>query len=333
MAVVDGGGIYASANSGDTWTRTSAPKTNWSAVVSSADGTKLVAAGGSFQGDVGSIYVSTNSGVTWLQTGAPTQTWYSIAASADGTKLAAAGSGSVYTSTNSGATWVSNDLSFVFNGSIACSSDGSKLVLAVAYGAVYTSTNSGATWTQTYPSGDGNPSCAASSADGTTMVVDYNWQNGTPTEGHILISTNSGFTWTLALGGGPFQSGTCSADGGKLVAVVSKGGIWILQTTPAPELSTTLSGGNLLLLVSGIAHPLNRLNLAVPVHPQHMILEMVRFSAGDVVAEVDNTPWSLNVYQHKSATRFEITPIFISAGRVAGGKAMRLKIARAGELL
>ncbi len=79
------------------------------------------------------------------------------------------------------------------------------------------------------------------------MVVDYNWQNGTPTEGHILISTNSGFTWTVALGGGPFQSGTCSADGGKLVAVVSKGGIWIFQTTPAPELSTTLSGGNLLL--------------------------------------------------------------------------------------
>jgi hypothetical protein len=38
-----GGPIYISADSGTTWTATTAPITNWSAVASSADGSKLVA--------------------------------------------------------------------------------------------------------------------------------------------------------------------------------------------------------------------------------------------------------------------------------------------------
>ena len=38
-----------------------------------------------------------------------------------------------------------------------------------------------------------------------------------------------------------------SADGSKLVLVVYKGGIWTLQTTPAPVMNITNSDGNLTL--------------------------------------------------------------------------------------
>src|SRR5437773_1755711 len=90
-----GGQIYTSADSGMTWTQTSAPtNTIWSSVASSADGTKLVAVGPSFDFNTaerigGQIYTSTNSGATWMQTSAPSTIWSSVASSADGTKLVA----------------------------------------------------------------------------------------------------------------------------------------------------------------------------------------------------------------------------------------------------
>src|SRR6266516_1790016 len=43
VAVVDGGGIYASPDAGSSWTRSEAPNINWASVASSADGSKVVA--------------------------------------------------------------------------------------------------------------------------------------------------------------------------------------------------------------------------------------------------------------------------------------------------
>jgi len=80
-----------------TWIQqTNAPSTNWTAVASSADGNKLVAAAYG-----GLIYTSTNSGDTWTQcTNAPDEGWESVASSADGTTLVAVaynnGNGSIY---------------------------------------------------------------------------------------------------------------------------------------------------------------------------------------------------------------------------------------------
>ena len=67
---------------------------NWSAVASSADGTKFVAASYG-----GYLYTSTDSGATWTQR-ATVQNWSAVASSADGTKLVAAASGNVYASGN-----------------------------------------------------------------------------------------------------------------------------------------------------------------------------------------------------------------------------------------
>jgi hypothetical protein len=60
----------------------------WSAVASSADGTKLIAVGGPL---CRCIYTSTDSGATWTQqTGAGQRYWGAVASSSDGTKLVAA---------------------------------------------------------------------------------------------------------------------------------------------------------------------------------------------------------------------------------------------------
>jgi hypothetical protein len=83
--------LYTSADSGATWAQTPAlppPYSQVSAVACSADGTRLVLAGG----DSG-IFVSQDSGGTWVSARAPFDDWSSVATSADGTKLYAATSG------------------------------------------------------------------------------------------------------------------------------------------------------------------------------------------------------------------------------------------------
>ena len=62
-----GGYIYMSADSGATWTQTTAPPQYWWSVASSSDGTKLVAVSNAFFSGVGSIYTSSDSGTTWTQ--------------------------------------------------------------------------------------------------------------------------------------------------------------------------------------------------------------------------------------------------------------------------
>jgi photosystem II stability/assembly factor-like uncharacterized protein len=103
--------IYISTNAGTTWTSVvSVPSTNWEAIVSSADGTKLAAIARS-----GLVYTSPDSGTTWRSNNLPVGQWTSLASSADGSKLVAAtctrntnsdeidSDGSIYISTNLGA--------------------------------------------------------------------------------------------------------------------------------------------------------------------------------------------------------------------------------------
>jgi hypothetical protein len=160
------GGIYASTNSGGTWTQTGAPNTNWQSVASSSDGTKLVAAAGY------AIYASTNSGATWTQTSAPGGDWSSVASSSDGTKLVAAAYDGIYTSTNSGGTWTQTGAPVPANGwnSVASSSDGTKLVAVASEVGIDASMDSGSTWTQT-SAPNSYWSCVASSSDGTKLVA------------------------------------------------------------------------------------------------------------------------------------------------------------------
>ena len=201
---------------GQTWTQTSAPNSSWSAVASSADGTKLLAA--AFGKSPSRIYTSKDSGVSWTTNSSPNAVWGAIASSADGNTLVASvafylRTNVIYVSTNAGATWTSNT-NVPSLGFFACSADGRKWI-ASGDGGIYTSTNSGATWTSNNVP-NGFWLCVASSADGTKLAA-VNAANR-----QIYVSRDSGTTWNLT--GAPgltWVSVASSADGTKLVAAAT----------------------------------------------------------------------------------------------------------------
>jgi hypothetical protein len=211
--------IYTSTNSGINWTPALAPSTNWQAVASSADGTKLVAVvAGMVDGGTNSI-------------GEP----YGVETD-----------GLIYISTNSGVNWTPiAGTSFGWN-SVASSADGSKLIAASFFGQLYSSTDFGATWV-TNGAPNKNWTCVASSADGVRLagianLIEYGGSC------QIYTSTNSGANWTDSDASNlDFRSVAYSADGTKLVASVYDGAIYTLQTTPAPCLNIVLSCTNLAL--------------------------------------------------------------------------------------
>lgn len=256
MVAATGGAIYTSADSGASWTNTSAPTSSWTAVASSADGHKLVALGAdSYPCHCRGIYTSTNGGVTWLSNAAPfsvpSYTLSSpITLSTDGARLAvmaygASGGNHIYTSTNTGADWLESSAPGASWRSIAGSADGSKLVAAGYFGfpcycgVVYTSTNLGATWTSNSLPTQSYDIVVASSSDGRHLVA------ATSFPGSIYISSDSGATWVS--NNSPTENWraiAASADGAKLVAATFDGGIWTLQSTPAPHLAIQRSAGD-----------------------------------------------------------------------------------------
>ena len=227
------GPIYVSADSGNTWNPTTAPSNYWAAVASSADGTRLVAAANTDpDGNPGLIYLSSDSGNSWNPASAPGNLWVAVASSADGTRLVAAASSDghghpapIYTSTDSGATWIPNPATTSMGAgyswrSVASSADGMKLAafgnLATPYsypaaGVIVCSTNAGADWTATATL-ELNWACAASSADGSKVVVAVN--------GDGIFTDAATTSWGRC--GAPrtnfWQSIATSADGIKLLA-------------------------------------------------------------------------------------------------------------------
>ena len=224
-AVVSGGGVYTSTDSGATWGEINSTARAWRAIASSADGSRLAAVvNSSF------VFTSTNAGSTWVQqtAGLPGggAAWSSIASSANGTKLVAVvNGGGIYTSTNSGASWTQQTSGLPNSGvaawtSVASSSDGTKLAAAGGSG-IYLSSNSGGSWSSS--SSGSSWSSVASSADGTKLVAAQN-------TGSIYTWTSSSGSWTQRTTGLPasaaWTSVTSSSDGGKLAATVSGGGIY-----------------------------------------------------------------------------------------------------------
>jgi hypothetical protein len=239
-AVVYGGNIYTSTDSGATWTaQTNAGSRNWRSITSSSDGTKLAAAVFG-----GYIYTSTDSGATWterLSSGA--RNWYSITSSTDGTKIAAGiEDGYIYTSTDSGGAWTTQTAS----GSrywygIASSADGVKLAAAAfTYGGyISTSVNSGAAWsTNSNSSGSRAWNGIASSADGVKLAAVVG-------SGYIYTSTDSGVTWGTqsdSSGSRDWRSITSSSDGTKLAAVAYGGYIYTSTDSGASWTQETSAG-------------------------------------------------------------------------------------------
>ncbi|MEQ1751251.1 MAG: IPT/TIG domain-containing protein, partial [Prosthecobacter sp.] len=213
-AVVYGGQIYTSTDSGVSWTARESSR-GWFSIASSSDGTKLAAVA-----QYGQIYTSTDSGVSWTARES-SRAWWSIASSADGTKLVAGVLyGQIYTSTDSGVSWTARDSSRAWL-SIASSADGTKVVAADGNigGQIYTSIDSGVSWTARASSRGWFS--IASSSDGTKLAALENESTG-----QIYTSTDSGVSWTARDSSRSWYSITSSNDGTKLAAVVYNGQIY-----------------------------------------------------------------------------------------------------------
>ena len=216
-ALVSGGQIHTSTDSGVTWTAHESNR-NWVSVASSADGSKLVAvvAAVTIGASGGQIYTSTDSGMTWTARES-VRNWSWVASSADGSKLVATElAGPIYTSTDSGVTWTPRDSSRRWN-SVASSADGSRLVAVEWDGRIYTSIDSGVSWTPRESARSWGR--VASSADGNKLVADE-WG------GKIYTSTDSGVSWTPHESNRSWTSLASSADGTRLTAAVYTGQIY-----------------------------------------------------------------------------------------------------------
>jgi len=166
FACVYSGAIWRSTNGGATWQVCNASTRAWSALVCSADGTKVTASATSTYG-IGQTYTSTNSGSSWSPNNGITGT--SMACSADGRIWAMTGLGGTFISTNFGANWISNGITAYSyeQDCLSMSADGKRLIIAGNGTPIYTSIDSGTTWeTNNAPLGW---SGVASSADGNKL--------------------------------------------------------------------------------------------------------------------------------------------------------------------
>ena len=108
MAVIVGGSVAGSVRvKAQQFTPTTAPAQDWISIASSADGTKLAAAG-----NYGYLYTSTDSGSNWAVSSTttngpePVRPWTGLAVSADASKLiAVANFNPVFISTDFGQSW------------------------------------------------------------------------------------------------------------------------------------------------------------------------------------------------------------------------------------
>lgn len=192
----------------------------WSALASSADGSKLAAAAWG-----GTIHTSRDGGATWTeQPKSGSRKWRAVTSSADGNKLAAAvEGGAIYTSLDSGKTWTERTQAGNRTWtSIASSPDGTKLVATAAGGYIYTSTDGGATWTERSVDGRHNWTAATISADGNTLAATAGGG------GYIYVSADGGATWTAQTSAGTpnWSALASSADGSKLAAAAYGGMVY-----------------------------------------------------------------------------------------------------------
>ena len=225
------------------WTLTSAPSNTWRGIAMSADGSELVAVGGT------SIYTSTNGGGTWISNQAPEQLWSAVASSATGRKLVAVAqsydpySGGVWVSTNSGTTWTRTSPSMTNNlwYGAALSADGRKCAVIDSGGyrypgLLFSSTNFGDAWANPlWVSAPEQFASVAASADGNRFIAGATW--------FLYRSGDCGQTWIqTSTSDGQFNnpcSGlACSADGNNWLAV-RRGGESYVSTDAGATWTTT----------------------------------------------------------------------------------------------
>jgi hypothetical protein len=319
---------------GATWTARESTR-NWSAVASSADGTKLAA---TVKG--GQIYLSTNSGATWTPRATSGPSWSSIASSADGTRLVAgvgdnaSTAGNIYTSTDCGTTWISRATSQQWV-SVASSVNGMKLA-AVAYvngtPGIYTSVIGGTNNWGLHLSGSYGISIA-SSADGMKLVAAiYTSQ--------IVTSTDAGTNWVARDSARNWTAVASSADGTRLLAAVSGGQLYISSNSgtnwaavnPLAALSWTAvassaDGSRLVAVASGGEVYLSKDSGAT--WAQHFGLPTSAWSG--VACSADGTKLVLVANSGQIYTSSQVSTTYGTAGYLSGTRLTAIELEYVGN--
>ncbi|HUC86573.1 MAG TPA: hypothetical protein VL970_15360, partial [Candidatus Acidoferrales bacterium] len=201
-------GVYASSDSGRTWSQISGTQLSgyWSYVACSANGRIVYA-----EPTAGTIQKSSNGGITWSSTG-QTATGNFISCTADGSAL--------------------------ITGSVACSGNGTYRA-RLSGGAIQFSANGGASWT-TISTAPANAFCLAASSDCTRLVAGVS-------NGLFYASSNLGATWTTLTTTNQFWSSAwMSPDGARFAATViqsgqTPGGIFSCAVSALPNTANTNS--------------------------------------------------------------------------------------------
>lgn len=201
---------------GAVWTARESVR-DWTAVATSADGSKMVAAA---YADY--LFASDDTGVTWTALeSAGKRNWISIASSSDRTLLVAADKGGyLYTSSNSGQTWTARATDATRNWyRVAVSADSSRIIAGEEDGGLFSSTDAGATWTQINFPITAYWRCFALSSNGKTIAAGSSMR--------LYTSTDAGTTWVTRDADSPhaWSAVALSSDGKQLVASAWSGAV------------------------------------------------------------------------------------------------------------
>lgn len=239
--------LFSTASPVD-WTAIGPVSTNWIAIATSADGTKVFAC--QYRS---LIYISTNSGSSWTAhtVNSSSHIWTSITTTPDGSKVfVTENPGSIYISSDGGSTWAASTAAGTNRhwSDVAASADGSKILAGVDNGYVYVSTDAGVSWQEKAITNIPRRwSAVASSSDGSRMAAAWrsaSYINGTWSyQGRIYLSADYGATWNQQrLSPSLYWTGLASSsDGTKVLATAAN----FISFIDSPFIfMTTNSGGS-----------------------------------------------------------------------------------------
>ena len=224
------GCIWASRDSGDTWSQLVKPGITWSSVCCSQDSTKIIAVA-----KTGDIWLGRQEGKRtdqslWVEvssTGRIPRKWTHITCSADRRFISAVvNGGNIWSSIDSGRSWNENRTTGRPKEweCITASSSGQYIAAVVWRGGIWTSEDYAITWTEnSWIAEHQQWRAICCSSDGAQLVAAAN-------AGSIWISYDHGAEWTQIESAGAAKDWSCvacSSDGSMLAATVNGGNIWL----------------------------------------------------------------------------------------------------------
>ena len=214
--------IWKSTDGAVTWSVLSAsPAMNsWRDVVTSADGTKIVAYGFLNGTYTTKLWHSSDAGETWSElVNSPNREYSDLAMSSNGQViLAGTKMRGLFRSTNGGNTWTEIEplsVSGAWWTGVTMSSDGLKMMASHVHGSLWQSVNGGTNWSEMPGTNLMNWWHIAMSADGSRALAvndDQDHTSAGAAEG-AWLSVNSGATWTRSSITTPLGRAAISRDG------------------------------------------------------------------------------------------------------------------------